>query len=101
MHETYSEKREEHETTAEAVAYVVLAHFGLDSGTRSFPYIATWAKDTTTLKGALGTIQAVASAIIGRIEELPSHEPPEPVVTLTDVSQLQAPVPEPLQGRLF
>ena len=68
MHETYSEKREEHETAAEAVAYVVLAHFGLDSGTRSFPYIATWAKDTATLRGVLGTIQGVAHTIISQLE---------------------------------
>lgn len=68
MPETYDARREEHETIAEAVAYVVLAHFGLDSGERSFPYIATWARDTTVLRGALGTIQRVAGTIIDRVE---------------------------------
>jgi antirestriction protein ArdC len=98
MHETYSEKREAHETTAEAVAYVVLAHHGLDSGTRSFPYIATWAKDTATLKGALGTIQAVAGIIISRIDEQSSLRLPEPVIGPHDVAQFQAPAN---QRRLF
>jgi antirestriction protein ArdC len=68
MHETYSAKREEHETIAESVAYVVLAHHGLDSGTRSFPYIATWTKDTATLRRVLGTIQGVAHTIISQLE---------------------------------
>jgi hypothetical protein len=68
LHETPSAQREEHETIAEAVAYVVLAHHGLDSGTRSFPYIATWARDRATLTGALGTIQTVSATIISRID---------------------------------
>ena len=37
-------------TEAEAVSYVVLAHHGLNSGERSFPYIATWSKDKAVLK---------------------------------------------------
>jgi antirestriction protein ArdC len=74
MHETYSAKREEHETIAESVAYVVLAHHGLDSGTRSFPYIATWAQDRPTLRGALGTIQRVAHTIISRLGQQQSTD---------------------------
>ena len=66
--ETYGAFRDEHETIAESVAYVVLAHFGLDSGERSFPYIATWSKDRATLKQVLGTIQGVAGMIISSIE---------------------------------
>jgi antirestriction protein ArdC len=73
LHETYSAKRDEHETVAESVAYVVLAHHGLDSGTRSFPYIATWAKDRATLRSVLGTIQGVAHTIISRLN---SSSPP-------------------------
>jgi hypothetical protein len=67
-HETYGAFRDEHETIAEATAYVVLAHFGLDSGARSFPYIATWAQDRTILKRVLGTIQGVAGTIVSQIE---------------------------------
>ncbi len=55
------------ETEAEAVSYVVLAHHGLDSGTRSFPYIAAWSQDKAVLKAALATIQAVSAAIIERL----------------------------------
>src|SRR6266516_637205 len=47
----------EEETCAEAVAYVVCARFGLDTGERSFPYIATWSKETKTLKTAMSRIQ--------------------------------------------
>ena len=38
----FAEAREsnpEEETIAESVAYVVCAHFGLDTGERSFPYV--------------------------------------------------------------
>jgi hypothetical protein len=55
------------ETEAEGIAYVVLAHHGLDSGERSFPYVATWAQDKTVLKAALATIQTVSAAIIERV----------------------------------
>lgn len=77
MPETYDASREEHETIAESVAYVVLAHFGLDSGARSFPYIATWARDTAVLRGALGTIQRVAGTIIDRLER-PGNDTADP-----------------------
>jgi antirestriction protein ArdC len=63
----------EEETMAESVAYVVCAHFGLDTGERSFPYIATWSQDSAVLKGAMARIQQVSSRIIGRFE------PPAPV----------------------
>jgi antirestriction protein ArdC len=57
----------ESETEAEAVSYVVLAHHGLDSGERSFPYIATWSKDKAVLKAALATIQTVSTTILDRL----------------------------------
>jgi hypothetical protein len=49
---------------------VVLAHFGLDSGLRSFPYIAHWTKDKRTLKGIMAEIQRVSGRIIRGCEEL-------------------------------
>jgi hypothetical protein len=64
LHDT----REESETIAESVAYVTLAHFGLDSGARSFPYVALWAQDRATFKKMLGTIQAVSTRIIQGVE---------------------------------
>jgi hypothetical protein len=82
-HETYGEFRDEHETIAEATAYVVLAHFGLDSGARSFPSIATWARDRAVLRGVLGTTQGVASTIVSKIEAqhgIPVEAPSEEVL---------------------
>lgn len=63
-----SGQREERETVAEASAYVICGHFGLDTGERSFPYVATWAKDAATLKGALQSIQRVSAVIIDGVE---------------------------------
>jgi hypothetical protein len=56
--------RAENECLAEGVAYVVLAHFGIDSGERSFPYVAGWAKDTPRLKSVLGTIHMASATLI-------------------------------------
>lgn len=58
----------ESETSAEAIAYVVCAHFGVDTGERSFPYIAVWSQERKVLQGALGTIQRVSAQIIDRLE---------------------------------
>jgi antirestriction protein ArdC len=58
----------EEETMAESVAYVVCAHFDLDTGERSFPYIATWSQDAAVLKGAMSRIQQVSNRIIGRLD---------------------------------
>jgi antirestriction protein ArdC len=55
------------ETEAEGVAYVVLAHFGLDSGERGFPYVATWAKDGRVLRAALTNIQRISLRMIDRL----------------------------------
>jgi hypothetical protein len=59
----------ESETTAESVAYVVLAHYGLDSGVRSFPYIAVWSRDRKVLQQAMGTIQKTSATIIDGVEQ--------------------------------
>lgn len=45
-------------------SYVVCAHFGLDTGERSFPYVATWAKDKDVLRKVLGTIQTASATLI-------------------------------------
>lgn len=56
--------RAENECIAEGIAYVVCAHFGLDTGERSFPYVAGWAKDKAVLKNVLGTIQSASATLI-------------------------------------
>jgi len=58
----------EEETMAESCVYVVCAHFGLDTGERSFPYVATWSKDATVLKAAMMRIQQVSSQVINRLD---------------------------------
>jgi hypothetical protein len=61
--------RAEQETVAESISYVTLAHYGLDSGERSFPYIAIWCKDRKLLQHALGTIQKVSARLIDAVGE--------------------------------
>ncbi|MBE0610054.1 MAG: hypothetical protein IH609_11765 [Dehalococcoidia bacterium] len=56
--------RAENECIAEGIAYIVCAHFGIDTGERSFPYVAGWARDKAVLKNALGTIQAASAILI-------------------------------------
>lgn len=55
--------RGEAETIAEASAFIVLNHFGFDSGAYSFGYVATWA-DAATFKAKLTEIQRTAAHII-------------------------------------
>jgi antirestriction protein ArdC len=63
-----TESSPEEETLAESVAYVVCSRFGLDTGERSFPYIAIWSRQPRVFRAALTRIQAISSEIIGRIE---------------------------------
>jgi hypothetical protein len=60
--------REDAETVAESSAYVVLAHYGLDAGGYSFPYVARWAQDRRVLARNLSAIQATSHVIISAIE---------------------------------
>lgn len=66
--------RDDAETVAEGAAYVVLSHFGLDSGAYSFPYIAAWAEDLAILKRNLAGVQQTAHTIITGIEALEAVE---------------------------
>ena len=59
--------RAENECVAEGFAYSVCAHFGIDTGERSFPYVACWAKDRETLRSVLSTIHEASSTIIDGI----------------------------------
>jgi antirestriction protein ArdC len=71
--------RAENECIAEGIAYVVCAHFGIDTGERSFPYVAGWAKDRAVLRNVLGTIQTASAILIEgvRLGQPPSDEPIE------------------------
>lgn len=56
------------ETIAESVAYTVGAHFGFDTGTRSFPYVALWSKDKKVLERNLGIIRKISGQMIDALE---------------------------------
>lgn len=66
----------ETESVAEACAYVVCGHFGLDTGSRSFPYVALWSRQPDVLKGVLSTVQRVSAGMIAGMEgpSAPSDE---------------------------
>ncbi len=60
--------RRDAETIAESAAFAVGAHFGFDTGVRSFPYVALWAEDRKVLEQNLDAIRRVATTIIDGIE---------------------------------
>ncbi len=62
--------RRDAETIAESVAFAVGAHFGFDTGTRSFPYVALWAQDKKVLERNLASIRQVTTRIIEGLESL-------------------------------
>lgn len=63
------EALEDAETVAEASAFVVCAHYGLDTGDYSFPYIAAWARDRAVLGRNLTQIQQTSHTIITALEQ--------------------------------
>jgi len=77
LHETahyYSEgvfriPRRDAETIAESAAFAVGAHFGFDSGTRSFPYVALWAQDKKVLQANLASIRKVTTVMLEGLEK--------------------------------
>lgn len=60
--------REDAETVAESSAFVVLSHFGIDTGSYTFPYVAHWAQDKAVLRRNLTEVQGVAAGLIAGIE---------------------------------
>src|ERR671927_687871 len=70
--------RAECETVGEATALVVAAHHHIDTGSYSFPYIATWASrhdGPALLKQVMGRVQAIAHQLIAGIT--PADQPSE------------------------
>ena len=60
--------RRDAETIAESAAFVVGAHFGFDTGVRSFPYVALWSQDKEVLERNLKAIRRVSTEIIESLE---------------------------------
>jgi hypothetical protein len=61
------DNRQEHETIAESVAYIVLGDFGIDAGDYSFGYLACWS-DVPTFRAKLADVQTIAGQIIECVE---------------------------------
>lgn len=59
------------ETEAEAVAFTVCSHYGIDTGDYSFPYLVGYSsgKSTPELKASLDKIRRTASEMITSIDE--------------------------------
>lgn len=61
--------RRDAETIAESVAFTIGAHFGFDTGTRSFPYVPLWSEDKKVLEANLAAIRKVSAKIIDGLEQ--------------------------------
>lgn len=68
---TGKKDRNTKEVEAEAVAYTVCQHFGIDTSDYSFGYVAGWSsgREMTELKKSMETIQKTAAELIEKIEE--------------------------------
>jgi hypothetical protein len=64
--------RRDAETIAESAAFAVGAHFGFDTGVRSFPYVALWAQDKKVLEENLTAIRRVSVAMLESLEKVPA-----------------------------
>lgn len=62
--------RQDKETQAESIAYIVCKHLGIDSSDYSFGYVAGWAHDDKTLETNLNIIKNTSSRIIDAIDEV-------------------------------
>ncbi len=76
------EPREHVETIAESTAFVVMHHFGIDTGSYSFGYVATWAKDRKVLQHNLDTIQKTAHQLIQGLESILTAPGPDQVTAM-------------------
>ena len=76
--------RETRELEAEAAAYVVCRHFGLDVELRASRYIASWGGDAKKLGASLSRLSKAARELIEDVEEQEVSGAMEPsVITLT------------------
>jgi len=65
--------RRDAETIAESVAFTIGAHYGFDTGTRSFPYVALWSQDKKVLEANLAAIRKVSVKIFEALETIQNH----------------------------
>jgi len=105
--------RRDAETIAESAAFTVGAHYGFDSGVRSFPYVALWSQDKKVLQANLSSIRKVATVMLegiegGKMQEgklIPALKPFEPyhfaeyVLRYNRFSDAEIPIYSGLTGR--
>jgi len=105
--------RRDAETIAESAAFAVGAHFGFDSGVRSFPYVAIWSQDPKVLKANLSSVRKVTSVMLeglegSKVEEgklLPALRPYDPhefaeyVLRYNRFSDAEVPIYSGLAGK--
>jgi hypothetical protein len=63
-------QRKDAETIAESVAFTIGAHYGFDTGTRSFPYVALWSQDKKVLEANLAAIRNVSGKIFEALDAI-------------------------------
>ncbi len=81
------ELQEDVETVAESTAFVVLNHYGIDTGSYTFPYVAGWAQDKAVLQRNLTAIQKTSHQIITGVEQL-AQTPPRTEMVLYQATPL-------------
>lgn len=74
LHSRFAGDRDIQEIEAEGAAFAVLHHYGLDTGSFSFPYLARYAAETEKLLPALESIRKAAHTLIEEIGETESLE---------------------------
>jgi hypothetical protein len=58
------------EIIGDSATFIVGAHFGFDTGVRSFPYMALWAQGKKVLEQNLAAIRRVATTILEDLEKV-------------------------------
>lgn len=69
-HKSNDDNRQDAEAVAEGAAFIVAAHFDLDTAGYSAPYIARWAADMGRVRHLLDRIGKVAAAIIDQADPI-------------------------------
>ena len=88
------------EVEAESVSYAVCAYYGIETGSNSFGYIASWSKDKSLpeLRASLETITKTANTLINTIDKHFAEICKERGITLSERTEQpaeEAPAPEP------
>jgi hypothetical protein len=73
--------KQDKETVAESAAFVTMHHFGLDTSSYSFGYVAGWAQDKEVFKRNLQAIQKTSHQLIQGIERYLAN-PPHTAITV-------------------